>query len=142
MKVKLASKDIKKVRVRRTDPWFTFRPRLTIEAKDDRGNVVGTLKIRKQEGSNNWKVYTINVEPGHRRKGVATRLYEEAARTVEARHGQQLCSDFILSPEAKGFWEKQVSKGHAQKQIVGPATQYCLLLPTPASLGKKKSPKN
>ncbi len=127
------------VRVRKTDPWFSFRPRLTVEAKDSKGRVVGTLKIRRPEAKPypGWKVDHIEVDPAWRRRGVATRLYEEGAKAIEKKYRKPLCSDLTVAPEAKEFWEKQVRKGRAQRQ----KGFYCFRLPVASLQGTKKSRK-
>ena len=91
-----------------------------------------------------WQVSAIEVAEKYRRRGLATKLYAEAAR-LAARGGLALCSDVPLSLDAKAqaFWEKQVQKGRARWEVPGPAVRegenydygrYVLKFPPPASL--------
>lgn len=58
-------------------------------------------------------VGSADVERSYRRKRLATRLYEMAARLVCERWEQPLRSGLVRSPEADAFWRKQYVKGRA-----------------------------
>lgn len=59
------------------------------------------------------QVSWIDVDPGIRRCGVATRLYEAMAK-VACDAGGVLSSDAIRQPTTEAFWRKQVAKGRAR----------------------------
>jgi GNAT superfamily N-acetyltransferase len=87
---------------------------------------VGELRAQGHPGSgidhDRFAVYDIFVEPVYQRCGVATRLYEIAARHA-CDNDAVLASDSTRSDEADSFWVKQVAKGRAQ----------CVRLRDPAS---------
>lgn len=82
------------------------------------------------------RVRRIDVVPGARRHGVATGLYERAARIACQKFGKPLASDVDRSPSADAFWQKQWNKGRASRV---PSNQhdaviYVLHCPAPRSL--------
>lgn len=56
----------------------------------------------------------VSVKPAMRRRGIATRLYQEAARIAEERFGHPLHSDVDRSGPDDAFWQKQVREGRAE----------------------------
>ena len=64
-------------------------------------------------------VGAIEIDEDYRRCGLATRLYETAARWACA-NGRQLRSDEVRSAASDGFWRKQAAKGRA---VCAPATK-------------------
>lgn len=56
----------------------------------------------------------VSVDPAVRRRGVATLLYQEAARLAEDRFGHPLHSDVDRSGSDDAFWQKQVRGGRAE----------------------------
>lgn len=89
------------------------------------------------------QAYEIEVASSARRQGVATALYETAARELCARWGLPLMSDVARSASADAFWRKQVTKGRAVKVVVpqkfadersGVPYAYQLRCPAPESL--------
>lgn len=81
-----------------------------IEARTKaKGPLVGAITLR-----NGIRVSHIAVEPAMQRCGVATRLYERAAKIACVEHNTPLKSDIERSKAAQGFWEKQVDKGRAR----------------------------
>lgn len=59
------------------------------------------------------QVSWIDVDPGIRRCGVATRLYAAMAKAA-CDAGGVLSSDVLRKPAAEAFWRKQVAKGRAR----------------------------
>jgi hypothetical protein len=102
----------------------------------DGSKKVGRLEIRRtpERAQVSW----ITVNENARRSGVATRLYEAAARFSCEVWGRPLGSDYRGSraPGAEGFWQKQYRKGRAD--LVGskdsPANQFVLRCPAPLDL--------
>lgn len=130
---------------------------LTIKLWDG-DEILGTVMVRKGEmlppknqaepHTRCWQVAGMDVVEAHRRRGFATKLYEEAAR-IAATNGLALCSDIPggLDPRAEAFWEKQVRKGRAKWEIPGgPENEernyafgrYVLRYPPPATLGLRR----
>lgn len=72
----------------------------------------GDLSVAFEHGD--WIVANIFVKDDFRRKGVATKLYEAAAKEA-CKRGGTLASKERLSEGSKGFWEKQLIKGRAVK---------------------------
>lgn len=56
----------------------------------------------------------VSVTPAMRRRGIATLLYQEAARVAEDRFGHPLHSDVDRSGSDDAFWQKQVRAGRAE----------------------------
>lgn len=56
----------------------------------------------------------VGVSPHRRGEGIATRMYEVAAKLAE-RKGRTLASDSIFLPAGRGFWKKQTALGRAKK---------------------------
>ena len=56
----------------------------------------------------------VSVDPAMRRRGIATLLYQEAARLAEERFGHPLHSDVDRSGSDDAFWQKQVRGGRAE----------------------------
>lgn len=56
----------------------------------------------------------VSVDPAVRRRGIATLLYQEAARLAEDRFGHPLHSDVDRSGSDDAFWQKQVREGRAE----------------------------
>ena len=56
----------------------------------------------------------VSVTPAMRRRGIATLLYQEAARVAEDRFGHSLHSDVDRSGSDDAFWQKQVRAGLAE----------------------------
>lgn len=85
-----------------------------------------------------------DVDSRFRNRGIATRLYEEAARW-SCDHGFSFGSDTCLSIYSKGFWKKQLRKRRARRlvsvMVSGEGkklrfTRYILPCPPPASLAQ------
>lgn len=146
-------------------PRFTYhnfedpaRGLLTIKLWDG-DEILGTIMVRKGEllppkeqaepHTRCWQVAGVDIVEQHRRKGFATKLYEEAARIAGA-NGLALCSDIpgALDPRAEAFWEKQVRKGRAKWEIPGGPDnedrnydfgRYVLKHPPPGALGRRRT---
>jgi GNAT superfamily N-acetyltransferase len=56
----------------------------------------------------------VSVDPAVRRRGVATLLYQEAARLAEERFDHPLHSDVDRSGSDDAFWQKQTREGRAE----------------------------
>ena len=97
---------------------------------------VGRLEIRRNAESS--QVTWITVAEGARRSGIATRLYEVAARFSCEEWGRRLASDYRGSraPGAEGFWQKQFRKGRAERigSESSMSNQFMLSCPAPESL--------
>lgn len=65
-------------------------------------------------GTNEYHLNFINVPEEFRRQGIGGEMYEQVAREVESRGGK-FVSDANLSVEARGWWDKQVREGNAQR---------------------------
>lgn len=74
--------------------------------------LVGRLVVNSDKYAGH-KVMNIQVDDDHQRCGIATRLYEIAARAA-CKAGDNLASDTIRSDAAQAFWTKQVKKGRAK----------------------------
>jgi len=75
------------------------------------------------------------VEPAYQRRGIATQLYEAAARYA-CEFGQPLSSDITISAAARGFWEKQERAGRAMRRKLDRGDEvFVLSCPASASLG-------
>lgn len=64
------------------------------------------------------KITWIKVEPEMQGQGIATMLYEQAAKFACSK-GLYLASDETLKTGSRGFWEKQRKKGRAIKKSTG-----------------------
>lgn len=84
----------------------------TVTARHE-GREVGILNTMLKEKLGVAKVLTVRVDKDVRGRGIATQLYEAAARDACDRMGVPLASGVQRSPEAQAFWEKQVAKGRA-----------------------------
>jgi len=62
-----------------------------------------------------WRVSSIDTEAAAQRKGLATRLYEEAAKHVCARGGVLISNNRLPGAKSQDFWWKQVQKGRARR---------------------------
>ena len=106
-----------------------------------RGERVAAIRMHKlkRKGRMFWVVRGVNVLAGHRRKGIATKLYAHAAKAACAGRGAPLASDERVGEGgSEGFWQKQLKKGRATVlcKTCGPGKQpvYTLDCPAPASL--------
>ncbi len=111
-----------------------------VQRTDQRKQVIGSLEL-------SWKdeaavVTDIRVRGQVAGKGVATSMYEAAAKLAETR-GLPLRSDTSRYPGADGFWKKQVAKNRATAVPIGPnkvgvdpekVRYYQLNYPPPSSL--------
>jgi GNAT superfamily N-acetyltransferase len=86
------------------------------------------------------RVRRVDVVPGARRHGVATALYERAAKLACSRFGLPLSSDIDRSPRSEAFWQKQMTKGRARRVPSNEhkGTLYVLSCPAPRSLSGSK----
>lgn len=107
------------------------------------GERVGAIRAvrRKVARKVRYVVRGVNVLEPHRRKGIATELYEASA--VEAcRRRTPLASDErTRDAHSIDFWHKQLAKGRAEilstrggSEAAHPAPVYSLRCPAPASL--------
>lgn len=96
-------------------------------------------------------VQQIEVDRGERRQGIATAVYETAARDACENFGVPLHSDVYRTAASQMFWEKQQARGRAvcieacephgecapteHKLGRGGCTRYRLSCPAPTSLG-------
>jgi len=78
--------------------------------------VLGALTV--DWGKSRAIVSRVDVNVGFKRKGLATRMYEAAAK-LAAEHGLPLSSDQSRFPGAESFWAKQVAAGRAKAILVG-----------------------
>ncbi|UCC74968.1 MAG: GNAT family N-acetyltransferase [Gemmatimonadota bacterium] len=79
------------------------------------------------------RVGWIAVKPMFRRRGVATQLYQAAAREACER-GRPLESDRRLARGSLAFWRKQVRKGRATLRDDPDGRTYALKCPAPSDL--------
>lgn len=108
----------------------TTKNRTVVTATAD-GHRVGKLVVKASWGTP--AVERIDVKPEHRRRHIATRMYEAAAREVCRKWGEPLRSDYMRSSESDAFWQKQLAKGraHCVHEKSGKCLQY-ELKPCPA----------
>lgn len=87
------------------------------------GEVVGKIGAvkRRVDGRTAWIVRDVTVPFAHRRKGVATKLYEALAQAVCAKRGRLVSYERTEGAHSTDFWEKQVRKGRAE--IIGRKTR-------------------
>lgn len=107
------------------------------------GVLAGNIEVWKREESKRevMSVTGVVVNPGFRRRGLATQLYEVAAQTACEQFGLPLASDrhLVRSKNAEAFWKKQARKGRTE--CIGESgTRRCqmhvLRCPAPASLAR------
>lgn len=92
----------------------TYRPwrMLQIRARVD-GKEVGYLDLQLTARGLPYPSM-VSVDPAMRRRGIATLLYQEAARIAEDRFGHPLHSDVDRSGPDDVFWQRQVREGRAK----------------------------
>ena len=93
-----------------------------------------------RDGPAVMRVARIDVVPGSRRQGVATALYERAARLACREHCAPLASDFSRTPASDTFWRKQYVKRRATcyRRREQHCEQYVFACPAPASLAGRR----
>lgn len=106
------------------------RPSSAVYEAVENGERIGCIRI--DGGGGDVSVHYTHVRGDHQRRGVATKLYEAAARGACKRFGLPLSSDVDLQTGSRGFWEKQVRKGRAHYDA--DLERYVLSCPAPASL--------
>ena len=84
-------------------------PRIHQIEEAERG-VVAFISLTPAGGD--YRVAMVKVDKGLQRTGVATKLYEDAAR-LSCREGRALRSDDARTASTQRFWEKQERKGRA-----------------------------
>ncbi len=77
------------------------------------GREIGHVTIVKRPGPV-WSVSNSSVQPRFHRQGVATAMYELAAKTSCRLYRSPLASDVSRTPEIDAFWKKQVAKGRGR----------------------------
>lgn len=87
---------------------------------------------RKVGGRVAYKVMRVDVDAEHRRKGVATKLYEAAANEACRRRSRLASTERNPGAHSIDFWRKQVAKGRAKAFPIRGAdpdryTRYLLL---------------
>lgn len=85
-----------------------------------------------------WDVRDIHVPIEWRRKGVATKLYEEAAKEACYRGGKLASTARVPLSYSNNFWEKQLIKGRASRKGKTYIIETC---PPPALNGSRVRPK-
>ncbi len=91
-------------------------------ALDGSGNQVACLRLNTSSTASDPSDRTcqlatvkwIGVRPTLRGQGIATKLYERAARLAMSL-GRSLASDSVFLKAGRGFWQKQERKGRARK---------------------------
>lgn len=83
-------------------------------------NVCGRIAVNGPTDSMKYglaagQVYEIGVKPSAQRRGVATKMYEAAAKELCRRFNVPLRSDAARTNEADAFWKKQLRKGRAEE---------------------------
>ncbi len=116
--------------------------KIEILTRTSRPLQVGAMQIEWGQGI--AAVTNVLVRKDFARQGIATLMYEEAAKIAE-QHGLPLVSDTTRFPGAEAFWTKQVAKGRAEvvqledgqhpNQLLGAPQVYRLNYPPPDSLG-------
>lgn len=91
-----------------------FSASIAFEAQVD-GKRVGSIYLdrRTRDGQKVMKVRNVEVDRAHQRKGIATKLYQAAARAA-CDEGRPLVSDErTTGAHSNDFWLKQAYKGRA-----------------------------
>ena len=91
------------------------------------GGISAHRAMDKVGGHVVYKVDDVQVLPTHRRKGIATKLYETAAAEACGRGARLASLERLSDAFSTQFWEKQVEKGRAIKlrpPRFCPARQY------------------
>jgi len=88
-------------------PWRELQIRAQMGERE-----VGSLDIQTDEAGIPF-VSMVSVSSDVARRGVATRLYQEAVRIANERYGRELHSDVERSGPTDMFWQKEVRKGNA-----------------------------
>jgi len=96
------------------------------------GRIEAHRKFSKVGGRVVYTVMRIDVDPEHRRKGVATKLYEAAANEACRRRARLASTERNPGAHSIDFWKKQVAKGRAKAFPIRGAdedryTRYLLL---------------
>lgn len=95
-----------------TKPWSTSK---AFAIDDGDGLHVGWIYLDRgvRDGQRVMKVRNIEVNPKHQRKGLATKLYQAAAKAA-CEEGRVLVSnDRQIGAHSNDFWLKQAAKGRA-----------------------------
>lgn len=82
----------------------------------------GAMQLNRRTNGD-YEVGIVEVQPGARRHGIGTKLYEGAA-LVACLQGTRLVSDTFRSVFAEAFWRKQAKKGRAVCIDRSPAGTY------------------
>lgn len=95
--------------------WYA-KNMIEVRALDASGERLGNgqLELRQTVA----RVKSNHVVPGLERRGIGTKIYEKMAEVARENGYLDFCSDATLSPDSKGFWEKQVAKGRAELRDV------------------------
>lgn len=108
-----------------------------------RGKRIGAIMaVRRQiAGKVRYVVRGVNVIEPHRRKGIATELYERAAVEACRRRAPLASDERVRDAGSIQFWHKQIAKGRADVlskrggwEAGQPAPIYSLRCPAPPSL--------
>lgn len=87
------------------------------------GRIEAHKKFGKVGGKVVYAVMRVDVDAEHRRKGVATKLYEAAANEACRRRGRLASVERNPGAHSTDFWKKQVTKGRAKEFPIRGADQ-------------------
>jgi GNAT superfamily N-acetyltransferase len=122
--------------------WFRLSARISGQQVGYVGVTRYVVSDARQEALAHpaMQISRIFVEPEYRKRGVATRLYEAAAKLSCKKYNLPLASDETRSPEADSFWRKQAAKGRARAvpETEDTGDYYILSCPAPPSLAGRR----
>lgn len=95
--------------------WFDKKI-LKFWVTDDADELLGSAQLDRR--SEVARVRAIHLVSGMERRGIGTKIYEKMAEVARENGYTYFCSDATLSPDSRGFWEKQVRKGRAELRDV------------------------
>jgi len=112
---------------------------------DDGGNDIGLVCAAVPGRRKAFAVFSTEIDASYRKQGIATKLYEMAAKEA-CKRGMPLHSDVLRSEMIEPFWAKQARKKRARlvkykRKIAGhevTGDYYALRCPAPRSLARSK----
>ena len=69
---------------------FTFEPRRTIVTFVENSRTIGILKADVEPWNSSFRVYLIAVDIRHRRRGIATAMWEAITGVCDVRHSREV----------------------------------------------------
>lgn len=121
---------------------FRFRALCATSIDEQRcGYIEATRAPRKVAGRVVYKVTNVFVDESRRRQGIATKLYEAAAREACRRRGRLASTERNPGAHSNDFWRKQFVKGRAFEHVPRGTNHAAYVLrdcPSPALDGVRR----